>query len=164
MFKKFLISAILVSCAAPVLAANNPGVYLGGDMGSTRIDGFDKKSTSYGGFAGYQFTDNLAAELGYRKFASTDAYIAKVDLHQTSLSMIGTFPIGSGNFVFGRLGYNQLKASASYGGLKGSASDTGVLFGAGIGHQFNQNVSARLELQRPSSDSTNFSVAIAYKF
>lgn len=164
MLKKILISAMLLSGAAPVLAANNAGVYIGGDMGSTRVDGFDKKSTSYGGFAGFQFTDNLAAELGYRKFASTNVYIVDVNLHQTSLSMLATLPIGSGSFVFGRLGYNEIKASASFRGAKGSASDTGVLYGAGMGHQFNQNVSARLELQRPSSDSTNFSVAIAYKF
>jgi OOP family OmpA-OmpF porin len=164
MLKKILVSAIFASFTASAFAAPSTNVYVGGDMGSTRVDNFDKKSTSYGGFAGYQFTSNLAAELGYRHFGSTNLYNVEVNLRQTSLSALASFPIGSGNFVFGRLGYNQLKATASYRGMKGSDSDNGVLYGAGIGHQFNQNVSARLELQRPSSDSTNFSVAVAYKF
>jgi opacity protein-like surface antigen len=163
MLKKVLISALFAAFAAPALAADNNNVYIGGDIGSSRIDGFGSKK-SFGGFAGYQIDSNLAVEVGYRKFATISAYKLDVNFKQTSVSVLGSYPLGNGVYAFGRLGYNHLKATVSEGKYSGSASDSGILLGAGVGYQINQNFSTRLELQRPSSDSKNLSVSVAYKF
>lgn len=164
MLKKIAVAALLTAMMAPVFAADVPAFYLGADFGSTKVDDFGGRKTSFGGFAGYQFNSNWSLEGGYRRLASEKMYGVEVDMNQTALSMIGTMSVGNDVQLFGRLGYNELTASASAAGYKGKASDTGALFGVGVAYSFAPNISARLELQRPASDATNVSVGVSFKF
>jgi OOP family OmpA-OmpF porin len=164
MLKKIAVAALLSALMAPVFAADEPAVYAGADVGSSKIDSFSGRKTSFGGFLGYQFNSNWALEGAYRRLASISVSGVDVDMNQTALSVVGFAPINSDFQVFGRLGYNKLTASASAVGVKAKASDNGAVIGVGVAYSIAPNISARLEFQRPSSDATNMSVGLSFKF
>lgn len=163
MLKKIAIAATLALSATATLAADT-GFYAGADVGSTKFDGLSGRKTSFGGFAGYQFTENLAVEGAYRRLGTITVSGIDVDANQAALSLVGIVPVGNGFKLYGRLGYNNLEAKATANGTTASASTSGALFGIGMSYSFAPNVSARLEVQRPSSDSTNINVGVAFKF
>lgn len=163
MFKKIIISAALL-LSSSLAFAGDEGVYVGGDAGSSKIDGYSDRRGSFGAFGGYKFTRELAVEAGYRRLFSLNLFGADVDMKQTSLSLVSNTALGNDFEFIGRVGYNKLSAAASYFGHKGSASDSGALFGIGVGYNFTQNFSARLEAQRPSKDATNISAGLVFKF
>lgn len=169
MFKKIAFAAALAIVTSSSFAADKPFFYAGADVGSTKIDGLSDRQTSFGGFVGYSFNQNIAVEAGYRRLADFDLFVGNntsvgVTLDQTAVSAIGTLPLGSGFNVFGRLGYNRVNATGSTSGFQAADSTSGVLYGIGAGYAFSPTVSARLELQKPSSDSTNVSVGVSFKF
>lgn len=164
MLKKMILAALTL-CAANAFAADKQtNIYVGVDAGSSKIDGFSGRMGSVGGFAGYQMTNGLSLEAGYRRMATLDFFDADVNLRQSSFSLIGTTEIGHGFDFFGRVGYNKLTADATYAGRHGSASDSGSLFGLGIVYNVNTAFSIRLEGQRPGKDASNFSAAMLWKF
>jgi OOP family OmpA-OmpF porin len=160
MLKKIVAAAALAVMASSSFAGTPGTVYGGLDVGSTKVDGISGKETSFGGFVGYNFHQNFALEGGFRRLAQYDVVGEDLTLDQTALSVVGTVPLSQGFNVFGRLGYNHLKADSNFGG----ASDSGVLYGVGLGYNFSPTIAGRVEVQKPSSDSTNVSVGVAYQF
>jgi len=163
MFKKIAAAAALAFVASSAFAA--PTAFYGGlDVGSTKIDGMDDSKTSVGGFVGYGFHPNFAVELGYRQLGKWDVSGAELKAKQTHLSLIGSYPLNGQLDIYGRLGYNQLRAEASYGNYTYGEDTSGGLYGIGLNYSFAPNMSARFEVQKPSSDSTNVGVGIVFKF
>jgi OOP family OmpA-OmpF porin len=160
MFKKIALAATLAIAATSSFAQVRPAVYAGVDVGSTKIDGISDRQSSFGGFVGYQFNQSFAVEAGYRRLADFD----NVTVNQTHASVIGILPLQSNFNIYGRLGYNNLdvKNSTPFGGLKDSTS--GVLYGVGVGYNFTPNITARLEAQKPTSDTSNVSGTLSLKF
>jgi len=157
---KHIAAIVLAATSFAASAADvTTNFYLGADVGRTKVDGLNH-DTSVGVFAGYDFNENFAAEVSYRDMGKFNLWGYGVNMKQTAVSVIGSAPIGSGVSVFGRLGYNRL--SAEVGGH--SNHDNGGLYGIGLGYAFNKNVSARVEYQRPASDTSNLGVAVSYKF
>jgi OOP family OmpA-OmpF porin len=163
MFKKIALAAILATAAASSFAAT-PGVYAGADLGSTKVDGLSGNQASFGVFAGYSFNQNFAVEGAYRRLGTWNVMGYDVDADQTAVSLLGTLPLNAQFNVYARLGYNNMGASASYGGVKASTSQNGGLYGVGVGYNFNKQISARVEVQKPASDTTNVNVGIVYSF
>jgi hypothetical protein len=164
MFKKIFAAAALATLASSAFAAMPNTFYAGVDGGSTKIDGFGDNKGSFGGFVGYNFHQNFAAEIGARRLGSWTVAGADVDANQYAASIVGTLPLQNNFNVFGRLGYNKVEAKASYNGFSANADDSGVLYGVGVGYQFTPTISGRVEFQAPSSDSTNVSVGVAFAF
>lgn len=168
MIKQIAAAAALAILSSTAVAADRAPIYVGADFGTTKIDNVDDRSSSYGIFAGYQLSPQFAIEAGFRRLADYDLRVGTangdVTLDQTALSVIGTLPLSSGFNVYGRLGYNHLKAKASLAGFGGSDSESGVLYGIGLGYTFSDTVSGRVEIQRPSSDSSNLSAGISFAF
>lgn len=164
MLKK-VVFAVLASCAMSAFAADNQtNFYAGVDVGSTKIDSVSGRMGSLGGFVGYEMTKNWSIEGGYRRIATLELLGADVDMKQTAISLIGTADLGNNFDIFGRIGYNRVTASASYAGRKGSASDSGSLFGLGVAYNVNNSFSVRLEATRPGQDTTNVGLAALWKF
>ena len=159
MFKKIAVAAVLATLAASSFAAA-PGFYVGGEVGSTKFDGASGNEASYGVVAGYNFNQNFAVEAGYGRLGKVDFMGYDVKFDQTQVSLIGSLPLNNEFSVYARLGYNDLKASVA----GSSASDTGALYGVGVGYNFNKNISGRLEVQRPAADVTNVRVGVIYSF
>lgn len=168
MLKKILSTVTLAILSASSFAADNTSFYAGADVGSSKIDDLSGRNTSVGGFGAYKFNETFAVEAGYRRFASFDVvesgFKVGVKLNQASLSAVGTLPLDHDFNVFARLGYNRLESKASAGGFSASDSTSKVLVGIGMGYNIAPNIGARVEFQRPSSDSTNVSAGVFFKF
>jgi OOP family OmpA-OmpF porin len=164
MFKKIAAAAVLATLAASSFAAT-PGIYAGVDVGSTKIDDSDfGRESSFGAFVGYDLNPNIAIEAGYRRLGAWKMQGASVDLDQAALSVIGKVPLNNQFNIYARLGYNRLDASAHISNVSASESTSKVLYGLGLGYNFSSNIAGRLEVQKPSSDSTNVSVGLVYSF
>jgi predicted porin len=156
MFKKFAAAAALAFVASSAFAA--PTAFYGGlDVGSTQIDHVNDSKASFGGFVGYGFNQYIAVELGYRQLGKWD----DVKINQTHLSAVGSYPLNSRFDIYGRLGYNNLSVNGS--GIDGNIG-TGALIGVGLNYSFAPNISGRVEVQKPSTDSTNLGVGVVFKF
>ncbi|WP_322404010.1 outer membrane beta-barrel protein [Massilia luteola] len=164
MFKKFAIAATLALAASSSFAAGPSGYYAGLDVGSTKIDNLDGNQTGVGGFLGYGFNRFVAVELGYRQLGSWDFGPVEVTAKQTHVSVVGSYPLAPQFDIYGRLGYNSLRAEASYGGYKYGDDTNGALYGVGLNYHFTPTISGRVEVQKPSSDSTNYGAGIVFKF
>jgi hypothetical protein len=164
MFKKFAIAAALALAASSSFAAAPTGYYGGLDVGSTKIDHFNDSKAGVGGFLGYGFNRFVAVELGYRQLGSWDIGAVEVTAKQAHASVVGTYPLAPQFDIYGRLGYNSLRAEASSGGFKYGDDTNGVMYGVGLNYNFTPAISGRVEVQKPSSDSTNYGVGIVFKF
>lgn len=166
MFKKIAATALLAITSSAAFAAEPNSIYAGLELGRTEISGLPGHGGSAGAFIGYHLTPNVAIEAGYRYLARIDVtgYMeGSIDVHQTSLSAVGTLPLGSGFSVLGRLGYSRVTAESddfTVGGI----DDTRALIGFGIGYAFTPALSARLEFQKPSGNTRNISLGLAYTF
>jgi OOP family OmpA-OmpF porin len=159
MIKQIAVAIALAATSFAAAAAEPTPFYVGADLGATKVDHSDNDN-SFGIFAGYKFTPNIAVEAGYRKMGEFRVYGVPVDMNQTAISLLASAPVADKLSVYGRLGYNRLEAEA-YGH---KAHDNGSLYGIGVSYAFTKEVAARIEWQRPSSDSQNLSVGVAYSF
>ena len=173
MFKKIATAAALLVASSAAFAAQPNTFYAGADVGKTRADDFSKRDTSAGAFVGYNFHENFAVEGGYRRLADYDIYVgtigsgfadgkAKVD--QAHLSLVGSLPLGQNFSLYGRLGVNRLEAKVSSAGYSAKDATTKALYGVGMRYAFTPAVSARLEVQKPTSDATNLSAGVSFQF
>jgi hypothetical protein len=162
--KKIAAAAALALLASSSFAATPTAFYGGLDVGSTKIDGFDDNKTSFGGFLGYGFNQFFAVELGYRQLGKWDFGGADLKAKQTHLSVIGAYPLNAQLDLYGRLGYNNLRAEASAGNVTYGEDTDGGLYGIGLNYNFTPQLSGRIEAQKPSSDSTNYSIGVVWKF
>lgn len=164
MLKKIAAAAALAIVASTAVAADAPAFYVGADIGQTKIDDADDNETSYGMFAGYQVNEMFAVEANYRVLADFAFLGADLKTTQTGLSAIASMPLSNNFSVYGRLGYNRIDVEASGPLGTADADESGVLYGVGLGYAFTPTVSARVEVQKPTSDSTNFSAGLSFKF
>ncbi len=197
--KKRVLSATLAGVAGLLLAssASASGAYFGGQLGwgtthqggiansdiSTATKNLGLTSTGSASanssrdnglagrvFAGYDLTENFAAELGYTKFSNSTANKTvaatgaatslnlnqKLKTYAVDLVGKGTLPLQYGFNAFGKLGVAYLNQSGNITDTAGSAtyklnkgqSKFLPTFGAGIGYAINKNVSADLSWTR----------------
>jgi OOP family OmpA-OmpF porin len=167
MIKKIAAALALVAASSAAFAAEPPSAYAGIDVSSTKIDDSDNEG-GYGAFFGYKFNENIAVEAGYHRLADTDVRIGAVrgdlTLDQIDVSVLGTLPLSNGFDVYARLGYNRLEAKADVAGYTGKEHDSGALYGLGLGYSFSPIVHARLEVQKPASDTTRIAAGVSYRF
>jgi hypothetical protein len=80
------------------------------------------------------------------------------------VSVIGAYPLAPQFDLYGRLGYNSLRGEASYRGYTYGDDTSGGMYGIGLNYDFTPAVSGRVEVQKPSSDSTHYNVGVVFKF
>jgi OOP family OmpA-OmpF porin len=178
MIKQLIAAAALAGVAAvshaaePASAApfSAPGTgYIGFDLGATQLHGAaDGHRSSYGGFLGYTFNSNFAAEFGVHHLYDWSAPGANERGTSGSVSVLGSVPVSQNLSLYGRLGVNMIKmhGDVQVNGVKFSADErtTRGLYGVGLNYKLSENVSARVEVQRPGLDLTNYSAGISYAF
>jgi OOP family OmpA-OmpF porin len=164
MIKKIAAAAALAFMASTAFAAGPTAFYGGVDVGSTKIDDFGDNKAGFGGFLGYGFNQNFAVELGYRQLGKWDVLGVDVKAKQTHLSLVGFYPLSPQLDVYGRLGYNQLRGDARFAGATYGDDTSSGLYGVGLNYNFTPAISGRVEVQKPSSDSTNYNVGMVFKF
>jgi len=170
MLKKIAAAAALALVASSSFAAAPVAFYGGVDLGVTDLDDLDGNKTSVGAFLGYGINQNFAVEVGYRQLGKWSGNVAGFDgnlkLKQTHVSVLGFLPLNPQTDVYARLGYNQVKGKLSADGFGEVASENvdRALFGLGLNYSFSSQLSGRVEVQKPASDTTNLSAALVWKF
>lgn len=169
MFKKIAVAAALAMVSSVALADDQSSFYFGGDIGTTRFNQADDREGGTGTFAGYSFNQHVAVEAGYRRLVDSSALFDRENVeartNQLALSVVGSVPFGKGFSAYGRLGYNRVKADVKELGKERYQQRTdGGLYGIGMAYTFRKLVSLRVELQKPTSDLTNLSVGVAFRF
>lgn len=160
----------LAAIAALSTVAQADGFYIGGDVGKSRIsdDGLKFKGTSYALFGGYQFSDNIAAEVGYRNLGKDTITFRNVPMtlkgNALQVSAVLSAPLGSDFSVFGRLGVNRVEGKASSGNVRFKDSDTNALIGFGARYAISKEFGLRAEFQKPDSDTQVFTFGADYRF
>lgn len=178
-----VLGAALAACGHAFAQDEAKGFYAGVSAGQSKFKGAcDSDSgiaisnckdtdTAWKIFGGYQFTPNLAVEIGYNDFGriSGDATLSlagftftgnsKIEATAFELTGVGTLPLGHDFSLYGKLGvyYAETKASASvtmttppFLGNSASQSDnnTNLTFGVGARYDFTRNIGVRAEWQR----------------
>ena len=165
MLKKIAAAAALALVASSAFAAAPVAFYGGVDLGVTDIDDLDGNKASVGAFLGYGINQNFAVEVGYRQLGKWDmGYGVDLKAKQTHVSVLGFLPLNPQTDVYARLGYNKVKAEASYRGYTYGDDVDRALFGLGLNYSFSNQLSGRVEVQKPASDVTNLSAALVWKF
>jgi len=186
MRSKVTIAALGLAAAALALPAaaqmSMSSGYVGGSLGQSKFKAdcgpfsCDKNDTSFRLFGGYQFTRNIAAELGYTDLGKlkVSGFGLSGEVKATAWDLSGVFswPFANQFAVFGRLGLAYTKGESS--GAFGSASDnkTGVTWGLGAQWDFTRNFGARAEWQRyrvdagsaGTGDVDNLNIGVLYRF
>jgi len=158
----------LAAIAALSTVAQADGFYIGGDVGKSRVSDIEFKSTSYALFGGYKFTDNIAAEVGYRNLGketyTLSGRTANVKLSAVQVSAVFSAAVSSEFSVFGRLGVNSIdiKATGPAGIAKGD--ETRALIGFGARYALSKEFGLRAEFQKPASDVQVFTFGADYRF
>jgi OmpA-OmpF porin, OOP family len=166
-FKKIALAATFAILSSTALAAEQASTYWygGADIGTSKLDDFDERKGGFGVFLGYQFNKHLGVEGTYRRLADFDYGSGTVKADQTGISAIGTLPLNGGFSIYGRLGFNRVELNVrAAGGYRDGDSDHKALYGAGVAYQFSDDISGRLEVQRPYTDVTNLSAGISFRF
>lgn len=159
MIKQIAAAILMAATSFAASATEATPYYIGVDAGVSKLDHVDNEN-SFGIFGGYKFTPNVAVEASFRKLGKFGIYGVNVDTKQTAISVLGSAPVAANLSVYGRIGYNRLEASAR--GYK--EHDNKGVYGVGLSYDVAKNVAARVEWQRPSSDSQNLSVGVSYAF
>lgn len=167
MFTKFAAAAILVLTSSAACAAQPNSFYAGVDTGRTKIADLGGNGGSAGLFVGYNIHPNVAIEAGYRYLVGIEfdgpGIHGDVDVYQASLGLVGSVPL-SGRFnLLGRLGYSRVKAESDDLTVRG-IDDSRAVIGVGVSYAFSPAISGRVELQKPSGNTKNLSVGVAYTF
>jgi OOP family OmpA-OmpF porin len=194
--KRLLTTALLataVGFAAPAMAQDLTGFYIGGSVGQTDYsidDCFgqcDKTDTGFKIFGGYMFTPNIGAELAYGAYGkakvnvdvATPAGVVNVlgegKSSGWSAFVVGAYPIEQWN-LFGKLGFARLDNELSvtvpgFGAAENSDSSFEFAWGLGVSYSFTKNFAVRGEWEQlrwkfeDDKDNLRFlSVGVQYSF
>lgn len=187
--KKTLLATLVVALAiaAPALAQEKQGFFIGGTLGSSTIKlddavpdfeefDFNEDDLGYKIFGGFRFLDFLGVEGGWVDFGnptySDDVLRTQVSLTGWNLLAVGYIPVGIFD-LYGKLGYFwwDLDVDVSIDpvedGDRFSHSDSDVVYGLGAAVWIKQ-ISLRFEFERYDvaelSDVWLYSFGLAYTF
>jgi OOP family OmpA-OmpF porin len=165
---KSAIAVFAVTATAFALPAaaqmNTSAFYVGGSLGQSKFKnsctglpaGFscDEKDTAWRILGGYQFTPNIAAELGYHNFgetkASSSGFEVKDKASAWELVALGMWPIANQFGIYGKLGahHSESKLESNLPGTGGKETGNGLTFGAGLQWNVMAPLALRAEWQR----------------
>ena len=152
MGRKWLVSvlgaaAVAVSVGAQAQTAMSPvvpNIYAGIEVGQSDIANED--DIGFKIFGGYQFTRNIAAELGYGMLFD------KSDVEVTALELVavGMFPIANQFSLIGKLGLANVEVDNP-----GAADDkTEITWGIGVQFDVSRNLGVRALWQRYETEES----------
>ena len=197
-----LLAGLVLS--GPARADDATGFYLGGSIGQTNITDLDEgcdaitglggtvtdcddKDTAFKVFAGYQFNQYFATELGYADLGAGNIGFSgpggtgnvEFAANAIFLDAVAMLPVFENFSILGRIGAARwdLDAEVSAGGLpiaSESEDGFGFSYGAGLQYMFGRNFGIRAEYQvfdsigdedtTGESDVHMYSIGIVFKF
>lgn len=149
-----LIAAASMLSALPLAAQAQSntmeGLYFGGSLGSSRwhgddAPGLDRSDYGWKGYAGYEFTPNIALELGYVDLGEFTSSVGAAKVDGAYLDAVGKYRFTPQWSGLARAGLFASKLEAP--GL-GSDRGTGLKVGVGAQYDISQNLAVRGEYER----------------
>ncbi len=157
---KVLMAIAISATLVAIPASASP--YIGAGLGSARTDG---NHTGSKVFAGYQFNENVGAQVAYNDFGNYRGSTATA----WSAAVVGTMPIDAFWDVSAKVGATENRTT-----LAGSGRKSELLWGIGAGYNFNRNVALRFEYEdfgkMPTDaagnrwNATNWAMNVKYSF
>ena len=154
-------SALLALLLPAAVQAAEPGFYVGGKVGAASVEGdfIDDDDTSYGAYAGYQFTPNFALEGVYTNFGNVDIDVDDLEVDSPGgepdsigLRGIGMVPVGERFDLLGAIGWHSFDLNPDSGeGLRdalGDSSSTDLFYGIGAQYNFRNSLALRVMYDR----------------
>lgn len=155
--KKIIATLMFVLVASPALAARSHDSdnqkraskgYIGVSGGQNKVDdpSITTSTTGYSVFAGYSFNNFVAAELAYTNFGTLDlGSSTTLAGNATSLSAVGTLPLGKIFSLFGKVGYANTSTIINVSGTALPAETvSGATYGAGFQFNMGQRAAVRI--------------------
>lgn len=164
----------IVVLAASAAAQAQTGLYVGGSLGESHLkDGVslgltDRSANGLKLYGGYSLTPNIAIEAGRVRLGRFNGAAADATARGNFVDAVGTWPLGNGFSVLGRVGVFDGKLIQSNGATDRTTSPK---FGAGLQYELAKNVALRGEWERYRLDSFNdtsktdlYSVGVTFRF
>ena len=157
-FKLKTLASCATACAALVAAPAfaQDGLYIGGSIGQSKYKGddigglsTDRKDTGGKLFGGYEFTPNIALELGYADLGKATSAAGSVKGKGAYLDAVGKVPFTPQLSGIARVGVFQGKADFEGPlGIRDSDEKTAPKVGLGLQYDVTKNVAVRGEWER----------------
>jgi hypothetical protein len=185
MKNNFLAFFILAVIAVPAMADNTGTFYIAGDLGTATYSNMEPFSNP--GViriaGGYNFSSNLAAEVGYSVFGDSTITgpggSATLSAASFQIAAVGTLPLSPQFDLIGKLGLssNNAKMTANIpalglNGSAGSTSQSDLLIGLGAQFRINAQTNLRViydnygKFENTSSPmkASSISLGVVYNF
>jgi OmpA-OmpF porin, OOP family len=180
-------TGLLAAVAAGPAAAQHTGLYAGGSFGYSQSKDIcdavvagvscDDNDTAWRAFAGYQFNQYFALELGFANLGEASGSggglsFAVEAKEAWDLSALFTFPVAERLSLLLRLGAHRTRATVDDTGLHEAKTGSAFALGAGAEYSFGK-VGLRAEWQRYDnvghgtafeSDIDVFSLGLLFRF
>lgn len=126
-------------------------MYFGGSFGSSEASdycpiasGCEDTDSSWKGFAGYNVTEMLAAEVAYTNIGDFHKNGTASDVSAFSVSGVANIPVNGSFGVFGKAGLSRWSSENT----DGDTSGTGVSYGLGAKVNLSESMKLRAEWER----------------
>jgi len=178
--KKIALAAFLAAFVAAPALAGDTGAYISAELGSATLKNAQPFPDPglFGFAAGYRFSPNIAAELGFTGFGDStiSSGSASVTMKLSSFhpAVVGMYPINDQFSVFGKLGLamNSEKYTTNFSASTTSYTQNSLYFGLGGQYNFNKQFGMRLQYESfgdfdnvpPPYSATAVSVGVVYNF
>jgi len=165
------VAAALLS-AAPAMAADDGGFYVGAGVGQFSVDegGFDESDTGYKLFGGWMFNKYIGGELEYIDGGTVEDSGFGIDTTALNVSLKGNWPVTEQFDVYGKVGYFFWDADIDSSGdssQESNESGSDLSWGIGAGYDFTENFGIVGEwqwFQIEEADAEMMSVGVVWKF
>lgn len=156
-----------LALSLPAMAIQ-PGMYVGGGLGSGHDVALDQDSSAYKLFFGYNFTPYLGLEVAYVNLGNDYTDLFGIDFTQdgAAFELVGNLPLGPTVDLFGKIGIFSWTVSGNYY----YAYDTGTdnTYGMGISFLVAPRLRLRAEYERftdiAGGDVDLISASLSYHF
>ena len=148
--KRLIFATAAALClAAPALAADDGGVYVGAGIGSMSVDvgGFSGDDIAYKVFGGWMFNPYIGAELEYLDGGTAEDRGVEIDVSGFNASLKGAYPFSDQFSVFAKVGMLFWDADVSSFEVNGSDDGEDFSWGVGLGFDFSDNLGVTVEYQ-----------------
>ncbi|MDO8351270.1 MAG: outer membrane beta-barrel protein [Gallionella sp.] len=131
--KRTLMAAAILAAFVAIPASAAP--YVGAGIGASRTDSHNTASKI---FAGFQSNENFGVQVAYNNFGGYRGATATA----WSVAAVGTIPLDSNWDISGKLGATENRTT-----LPGAGRHSDILWGLGVGYNFNKNIAVRFEYE-----------------
>jgi OOP family OmpA-OmpF porin len=165
------VAAALLS-AAPAMAADGGGFYVGGAIGQFSVDegSFDESDTGYKLVGGWMFNQYVGGEVEYIDGGTVEDNNFGIDSTGINAALKGNWPVTEQINLYGKVGYFFWDADIDLTGDSGQeANESGsdLSWGIGAGYDFTDNFGVFGEwewFQIEEADAEFMSLGVVWKF